>query len=166
MDLSTILNGRLDKNFVVQLFKEQAEAFEAGLSLAIQNKQPLSWRATWILKHSIQKNDPRIKPFIDDFIKIIPNRNNSHQRETLNILLKMKLNDEQEGKLFDICMSLWENLNKPAAVRYLSFKYIFNTCQKYPELKGELDFICQEQYLENISPGIKKGIVKLINSRA
>lgn len=166
MDLTKILDRTLDKDFVVQLFKEQKEVFDAGVTLALKNEQPMSWRATWILKHSIQKNDTRIQYFIDDFIELIPKTNNSQQRETLNILLKMKLDDEQEGKLFDVCMGLWENITKPAAVRYLSFKFIFNVCEKYPELKGELDFICQEQYLENISPGIKKGIDKMIKERS
>ena len=162
MDLSKILGGKLEKDFVVQMFKEQSEVFDAGLALALRDEQPLSWRATWILKHSMQKNDARVFPLIDELISMIPKRTESHQRETINVLSKMTLNDEQEGKMFDLCMTLWENLNKPPAIRYVAFKFIYTVCEKYPDLNSELEFICQEQYLETLSPGIKKSIMKLI----
>ena len=162
MDLTKILDRTLEKDFVVQLFKEQMEVFEAGLELTLKKEDPLAWRATWIIKHSMQKNDARIFAYVDDFIDLLPNTNESQQRELLNILAKMKLNDEQEGKMFDLCMTLWENLNKPPAIRYVAFKFIYTVCEKYPDLNSELEFICQEQYLETLSPGIKKSIMKLI----
>lgn len=163
MDLSNILDKRLDKDFLIQLFQEQAEVHASAIQLSLTHQQPQAWRATWILKHCTSKNDTRIFPYIDKYIKIITNLKDGHQREILNILDKMTLDEEQEGRLFDICMSIWENITKAPAVRYLAFKHIHKTCTKYPELENELLFLCQDQYLESLSPGIKKIILKTIS---
>lgn len=164
MDLNNILDTRLDKDFLIQLFQEQKEVHDAAIQVALSNQQPQAWRATWILSHCTAKNDHRIQPFIDNFIKILSTKKDGHQREILKILDKMTLDDEQEGKLFDICMNIWEQLSKAPAVRYLAFKFIHKTCTKYPELEGELTFISQEQYLDTLSPGIQKNIKKLIQT--
>ena len=162
LNLDNILSNRLDKDFLIQLFQEQKEVHAAGIQVALSNKQPQAWRATWILTHCTAKNDPRIIPYISDFIEKIPKQKDGHQREIIKILDKMKLNDEQEGKLFDFCMSIWENLAKASAVRYLAFKFIHKTCQKYPELNGEMTFISQDQYLETLSPGIQKIVKRMM----
>lgn len=162
INLDTILDKRLDKDFLIQLFQEQYEVHSAGIQTALSNQEPQAWRAAWILNHCTQKKDLRIFPFINDFIKVLPNRKDGHQREILKILEKMTLDDEQEGKVFDFCMTLWENTTKAPAVRYLAFKHIYKTCEKYPELSRELEFICQEQYLNSLSPGIQKIVKKMI----
>lgn len=164
LDLDNILSTRLDKYFLIQLFQEQAEVHAAAIQVALSKQQPQAWRATWILMHCTSKNDSRITPYISEFIQNIPNQKDGHQRETLKILDKMTLDDEQEGILFDICMSIWENLCKAPAVRYLAFKFIHKTCLKYPDLNGELTFICQDQYLGTLSPGIQKIIKRIIKT--
>ncbi|NJB82450.1 hypothetical protein [Wenyingzhuangia aestuarii] len=164
MDLDFILDKRIDKDFLIQTFKEQAEVHAAAIQVALSNKQPHAWRATWILTHCTKKDDDRIHPYIDEFIKAIDQKKDGHQREILKILDKMSLDEEQEGRLFDICMNLWENIAKAPALRYMAFKQIHKTYQKYPELNGELEFISQEHYLESLSPGIKKIIHRIIKT--
>ncbi|WP_010134465.1 hypothetical protein [Ochrovirga pacifica] len=162
LNLDSILDKRLDKDFLIQLFQEQTEVHSAAIQLSLSNQQPQAWRATWILGHCTTKNDQRIRPFINNYLQILNKQKDGHQRELLKILDKMDLDDEQEGKLFDACMSIWENTNKAPAVRYVAYKFIHKTCEKYPELQEELSFISQPHYLENLSPGIKKIIQKLI----
>ena len=164
LDLDNILSTRLDKEFLIQLFQEQAEVHASAIQISLNKEQPQAWRATWILTHCTCKNDIRIQPFISDFIHILPDKKDGHQREILKMLHKMNLDEEQEGKLFDICMSLWENLAKAPAVRYVAFKFIHKTCTKYPELHGELAFISQDHYLETLSPGIQKIIRRIIKT--
>lgn len=165
MNLNNILDNRLDKDFLIQLFQEQAEVHAEAIQVALSKQQPQAWRATWILAHCTTKNDARIRPYLSDFIQNIINQKDGHQRETLKIIDKMILDEEQEGILFDICMSTWENISKSSSVRYLAFKFIYKTCHKYPELNGELTFISQDHYLETLSPGIQKIIKKIINTK-
>ncbi|MGY5354574.1 hypothetical protein [Wenyingzhuangia sp. IMCC45467] len=164
LNLDNILSNRLDKDFLIQLFQEQKEVHASAIQVALSNKQPQAWRATWILTHCTSKNDPRIIPYISHFIEKISKQKDGQQREILKILDKMELDEEQEGKLFDICMSIWENLNKASAARYLAFKFIYKTCTKYPDLNGELAFISQNQYIETLSPGIQKIVKRIIKT--
>jgi len=164
LNLDSILTKRLDKDFLIQLFQEQTEVHSRAIEVSLTKQEPQSWRASWILSHCTCENDTRIQPFISDLIKILRDRKDGHQREILKILSQMELNEEQEGKLFDICMTLWEDLSKAPAVRYVAFKFVHKTCTKYPDLKGELTFICQNQYLETLSPGIQKSVQKIIKN--
>lgn len=166
INLDNILDKRLDKDFLIQLFQEQQEVHNAAIQLALSNQEPQAFRATWILSHCTKKNDARIVPFVNDFIKELPKKKDGHQREILKILEKITLDDEQEGRLFDCCMTLWENIAKAPAVRYVSFRILHKVCEKYPELSGELEFICQEQYLESLSPGIQRIVRKMVNENS
>ncbi|HET56230.1 MAG TPA: hypothetical protein ENN33_13585 [Ignavibacteria bacterium] len=62
-------------------------------------------------------NDKRIRKNIDKILTVLPSKQDGHQRELIKILLQMKLNEEQEGKLFNICMTLWEGLDKKPSIR-------------------------------------------------
>lgn len=162
LNLDTILDKRLDKDFLIQLFQEQKEVHTSAIHIALSNQEPQAWRATWILAHCTKKNDSRIQPFLNQFIEVLSTKKDGHQREILKILEKMQLDDEQEGRVFDVCMTLWENIAKAPAVRYLAFKNIYKICEKYPELSGELAFISQEHYIKSLSPGIQKIIRRMI----
>lgn len=163
VDLSNILSNKLDKDFLVQLFNEQKEVYQSAIAISLQNKQPTSWRAAWILAHCTKPNDPRMIPHIDTYIQNIADKKDGHQREILKILYPMVLNEEQEGKLFDLSMRFWENIHKSSSLRYLAFKHIYKTAEKHPELLDEITYICQNQYLETLSPGIQKIIIKMRN---
>ena len=75
----------------------------------------------------------------------------------------MELNDEQEGRLFDICVSLWEKIGKVPSIRYTAFRFIIQTAKKYPELSSEINYLTEDQFLETLSPGVKRGVAKMIN---
>jgi hypothetical protein len=84
-----------------------------------------------------------------------------HQREFLKILLRMELNNKQEGKLFDICMTIWEDINKSPSVRILAFSTLVSLTKKYPELISEIEFLTQSHYIETLSPGIRHSFERM-----
>ena len=131
--------------------------------LKFSNKQPYSWRAAWLLWSCMEENDKRIQGNIKDIISNITNKKDGHQRELLKILLQMELNEEYEGHLFNVCVSVWEKINKKPSVRYTAFKFILKIAKKYPDLFNEIAFLTQNQYLDSLSPGVKRSISKMIN---
>lgn len=150
------------KNEMISFIKSHPEYFEEAIELAIQNKQPYSWRAAWVLWSCITINDKRVQKHIPKIIENIKDKEDGHQRELIKILLEMDLNEEQEGYLFDICVSLWEEVEKKPSVRYTAFKFINKTVYKYPDLSQEILLLAQEKYLNTLSPGVRKSIRKLI----
>lgn len=160
-EILALFSKRFNKEKLIQKIQSSDEFVEEAIVIAMDKKQPEGWRAAWILRQSIEKNDLRLQPHISDFIKVIKDRPEGHQREILKLLELMEWDDEQEGRLFDICMTIWERINKKPAVRITAFKIMMQIALRYPELKGEMEVFMGEDYTESLSPGIKKSFEKM-----
>ena len=160
--LHHILTDNLRKDKMVAFLKKNPNLFDETLKVSLCDKEPQSWRAAWLLKHYMSKNDERISPSINKILKAVPTKKDGHQRELLKILLEMELTEKQEGILFDKCICIWEDINKSSSVRSFAFLIITNTVKKYPELISEIGFLTQGHYVETLSPGIRKTVVRII----
>lgn len=150
------------KDEMISFMDAHPESFEEAIELAISKKQPYSWRAAWLLWSCMEQNDPRIQGYIKSIISTIETKDDGHQRELLKILLQMELNEEHEGFLFNVCVTVWEKINKKPSVRFTAFKFISKMAKKYPDLRHEITFLTQNQYLDTLSPGVKKSVYKMI----
>lgn len=150
------------KREMVEFMAGHPEEFNNAIELAISEKQPYAWRAAWLLWSCMEKNDARIKDHIPAIVSVIKNRPDGQQRELLKILQLMELDEEMEGLLFETCVSVWEKVHKQPSVRYYAFISIVKIAGKYPELFNDLVFLTQSEYLETLSPGIRRGIEKLL----
>ncbi len=138
------------------------EAFDETIKLAVSDKQPYSWRAAYTLWSVIKDNDKRIQKHIKKIVDAVKNKRDGHQRELLKILLMMELDEKYESELFDICMSIWEQINNTPSVRYNAFKFILKIANKHPELKKEISFLTQDHYINSLSPGARHSVQKLM----
>jgi hypothetical protein len=139
------------------------EYFDETIKLAISDKQPYAWRAAMLLWASLEKDDKRLENYLEEIIKALNSRSDGHQRELIKILLLTELNEEHEGYVYEICTKLWQS-NKEPSVRCTAFKFILKTAKKHPDLKNEILFLTQDQYLDTLSPGAKKSVLKLVKS--
>ena len=153
------------KDEMIAFLNAHPEYFEEAIELAVGDKEKLCWRAAFLLWGCMRKNDLRIKKHINKIIKVIPEKEDGHQRELIKILSKMELNEDQEGSLFNICMNLWEQLDKVPSIRMTAFKFIMGMADKYPELSEEISVITQNHYLETLSPGVRHSISRMIKQQ-
>lgn len=157
--LENVLEGHFSKEKAVNFVKSDQNVFFKALDYAVSDHYPLGWRSAWIVFHTMEDNDERIKPLINTILESFNEaKKDGHHRELLKIIYRMNLDDDQEGVLFDKCMSIWESVKKSPSVRSMAFKILIGIAQKYPELRNELDFIMQAQYLNSLSPGIKLSV--------
>lgn len=161
-ELEIMFSSRISIEAMVKVVNSSAENFNETIQLACTNKTPQSWRAAWVLGHCTKKNDQRISGFLNILIAAIDKKKDGHQRELIKLIIKNKLNEDQEGLLFDACMNIWETPSKSPSVRYFAFQFIVSIVKKHPALKQEIDFLTQPEYLESLSPGIRKGLEKRI----
>ena len=147
---------------MISYMNAHPEDFEEAINLAISNKQPYSWRSAWLLWSCMEENDQRIQGYIRNIINTLTTKNDDHQRELLKILLQMELNEEYEGFLFNVCVTVWEKINKKPSVRLTAFKVIVKIAKKYPDLSHEIIFLTQNQYLDSLSPTVKRSISRMI----
>lgn len=153
----------LYKDEMISFLNSHPEHFEEAIKLAISDNQPYAWRSAFVLWDSIEENDIRIQEYIKPIVDSIKTKKDGHQRELLKILYKMELIDKHEGQIFDICMNLWDQISKAPSVRMTAFKFIIKISKKHSELLEQIDLLLQDQYIESLSPGVKRSINKMMN---
>ncbi|WP_107037788.1 hypothetical protein [Brumimicrobium mesophilum] len=132
------------------------------IELTISDKQPYSWRATWLLWSCMKKNDARVLPFVSAIVKRLPKCKDGHQRNLINILLKMEVDEEDEGLLFDVCVDIWLDIKKQSSVRIKAFEVIVGLAKRYPELNHEVEALTDKRFVEPLSAGIKKSFSRMV----
>ena len=151
------------KSEMTEFMTNHPESFDQAIKLAIENEDNLSWRAAWVVAGIMKINDQRVKPHIQKIIDVLPYRDDGHQRELLKVLLKMELNEDFESLLFDISVTLWEQIRKQPSVRYYAFQAMIKVAEKYPELRNEVLSLTQPHFINPLSSGIRKGVLKNID---
>jgi hypothetical protein len=147
---------------MIAYLKAHPEDFAEAANLAVAEIQPYSWRAAWLLWSCMEKNDHRLRPHINEMIDAIPGKKDGHRRELIKILQEMEMNDDQQGMLFNICADIWEKTAKSPSVRYQAIRFMVAMAKKYPDLANEIILFTRPQYMDSLSPGIKKGVHKMI----
>ena len=150
------------KDGMISFMEAHPEHFEEVIELAVSDKQPYARRAAWLLWSCMNENDYRIQKHIQKIIDSITTKQDGHQRDLLKILLKMELNEEQEGYLFHVCVSLWEKIHKKPSVRFGAFQFMLKIARNHPDLSHEITLYTQDQYLDSLSPGVKRSIAKMV----
>jgi hypothetical protein len=144
------------KKFVCQ----SNERVEKMLELAVLDDTDGSWRVAWLLGRSLDRSNEIIQKFNLKIIKSIKGKECGHQRELIKLVIDRNLSEEEEGRLFEVCLSIWKDVLKKSGTRSYAFNYIHKMMTKYPELKNELVGLFDSNYLETLSPAIKKSIQK------
>lgn len=160
--MKEILAGRFNKEDLAKLLNADGQKFDETLQIALEDFHPVSWRAAWMIYHSMEENDLRVQPYLPQIIEALQGKNDGHQRELLRVIGLLEVSEEQEGVLFDACMQIWEQVHKIPSVRIFAFRLIARMARKYPELKSEMLFLTQPHYTETLSPGIKNSLHKLV----
>ncbi|MFC2133411.1 hypothetical protein ACFLTH_02235 [Bacteroidota bacterium] len=162
--LEDILTDRLRKKELIFFLDKHPELFEQAVKISLGDVQPLAWRAAWLIGNYMETNDARLLPHVDSILSKIPGKGDGHQRELLKILNRLKLSHDQEGILFDICLTIWEEIHKSPSVRGTAFQTILLIVKKYPELKSEIEHLTQPHYTDTLSPGIKNSFFRMVES--
>ena len=165
--METALEHILTKSYkadIMSYMDSHPEDFEEAITLAISNKQPYCWRASWMLWSCMEENDIRIRAYVKKIVDILTTKKDNHLRELLKILHQMEINEEYEGKLFNICVKVWEQINKKPSVRFNAFIMIVKIAKKYPDLYNEIFLLTHNQYLESLSPGVRRSIFRMIKA--
>ncbi|MFW5757359.1 MAG: hypothetical protein ACOCYO_01635 [Bacteroidota bacterium] len=156
------LTAHFNKNQLVKIIQEDEKLFKETLHLAINHhKNPIGWRAAWIINQVINQNDERIKVHASKIIEVIKEKEDGHQRELLKIIEKMDFEEKWESKILELTTNIWKQVNKPPSLRIVAWRILLQIAEKYPEIQTEIGFLSEERYLETLSPGIKSSFYKL-----
>ncbi len=138
--------------------KDHPEDFPEAIDLAVAERERYSWRAAWLLGNCMEKDDKRVRSSLDRLIAAMPGKPDGHWRELMKIVSKMRLNDEQEGRVFDMAMQQWLDPDKQSSVRWKAFQFMAAMVETYPELAAEVKLVLRPDLIEPLSPGVRRSV--------
>jgi hypothetical protein len=166
--IENFINGRcwsdIDSREVSLFVNQGEEHVRKMVDIAVSDSKDISWRTAWLLGRSINTSDNPIQKFHLKIIKGIRGKDSGHQRELIKLVIDKNLSNEEEGRLFETCIEIWKDIHKKPGTRSYAFQFIYKVVNKYQELQNELQGLFESQYLETLSPAIRKTILMKLKS--
>lgn len=106
----------------------------------------LSMRASWALVHVSIINPKAIRPLLPQLFKFL-RKTGQHTgaiRSVIRIMHEIEVPEKYCSELFDICIAYVKNATLPHAVRAFSLVTLGLICQRFPELKPEVELVLAE----------------------
>ena len=150
------------KEGMMNYMKATPSAFDELIQLALSDQQPYAWRAAWLLSHCAKTKDQRVQPFVAPMIDRLAIAPDGQKRDLINVLRKMEIDEDDIGKLFDVCIDIWVRTTAIPSVRINAFRLLLKICAVYPDLYNEVSLLTETEYLDSLSLGIRKTVYKLI----
>ena len=136
--------------------------FSELLQMALHEKDPLAWRASWVLDGSDEEKPGMALKHISTIVKALPGlKSKGSLRSLLRMLSRHDIPEEEQGKLIDLCFSYLVSKLFPLAVKAHAMMIIYNHVLIYPELKDEFITVMMDQ-ADNNSVGFKTRAKNLI----
>ena len=156
MDFRSLLlnfpSGAEKDLFIAQVVGNE-KRFSELLDMALHDKDPLAWRASWILDGSDEQDPGLAAGHIKRIVRALPKLESvGSLRTLLRLLCRYDIPEEEQGLLIDLCFSYLVSELYPVAVKAHAMLIIYNHVLLYPELKDELVTVLEDQ-MENNTVG-------------
>ena len=158
MDLRSLLAdipSGIEKNLLIGAVIKSESHFTSLLQLALYEKDPLAWRASWVLDGSDERKPGLARKHIPQIVQALPRlESKGSLRSLLRMLTRYDIPEDEQGLLIDLCFSYLVSEQFPVAVKAHAMLIIYNHVLLYPELKNELIAVIEDQE-DNNSVGFK-----------
>ena len=139
-----------EKDLYIQEVGDSEEKFRILLDLALYEKDPVAWRAAWILDGSDEQNPGLASNSTGKIIRRLPEiKSTGSVRSLLRLLCRYPIDEEDQGILIDLCFGYMVSELYPVAVKVHAMQIIYNHVLIYPELKEELVTVIEDQVNNN-----------------
>lgn len=164
-----ILENRKTRGFpnLSEVFLAESNKLPGLISLIGEEYEyPLPEYSSWLITHIAKKNSKILYPYLETLIDHLLNtKNESARRNVLGAICNLPLTDYEEGQLLNKLLEWISNpTTKPAIVMY-SLEKLVQFCQKYPEIKVEVEAILNFLDPSEISPAIRVAKRKFLTGK-
>ena len=165
MDLRSLLAdmpSSTEKDLLVEEVIQSQAHFNTLVDLALHEKDPVAWRAAWVLDGSDEKKHGLARKHISAIVSALPQlESKGTLRSLLRLLSRHRIPERDQGLLIDLCFSYLVSEQYPVAVKAHAMQIIYHHVLLYPELKKELITVLRDQ-ADNNSVGFKSRGNRLI----
>ncbi|MFH0757906.1 MAG: hypothetical protein V2B15_11515 [Bacteroidota bacterium] len=165
MDYRSLLENfpsAAEKDFFIRDVGDSRKKFGILLDLALHGKDPLAWRAGWILDGSDELHPGLAAGSLGKIVRRLPALQSSGAlRSLLRLLCRYPVDEEDQGILIDLCFGYMVSELYPVAVKVHAMQIIFNHVLIYPELREELVTVILDQ-VDNNTAGFRSRGMRII----
>ncbi len=156
MDFRSLLinfPSKAEKELMIKDVGFSEKKFLTLLEIAFFEKDPVGWRASWILDGSDEEHPGLARKHISRIVQRLHDLNStSTLRSLLRMLSRYEIPEDDQGLLIDLCFGYMVSELYPVAVKVHAMQIIYNHVLLYPELKEELVTVIEDQ-VDNNSVG-------------
>jgi len=151
----TDLPSEAGKRIMIQRVGNSREKFNHLLDICMNEKDPLAWRAAWIMDGSDEKWPGLGRHALPRVVNALPGMKSTGTiRCLLRMISRYEIAEDDQGVLIDECFSYLISDRYPVAVKAHAMEIIYQHVLIYPELKEELAAAISD-HMENNSAGFK-----------
>lgn len=150
------------RDLLIQEVLNAREEFSKLLDFALNEKDPLAWRAAWVVDGSDEQAPGLASDFISGIVHRLPGiKSKGTLRSMLRLLCRYDIDEDDQGILIDLCFKYLVSELYPVAVKVHAMQIIYQHVLIYPELKEELITVISDQ-IGNNTVGFKSRGKRLI----
>jgi hypothetical protein len=166
MDLLKLLRSEHSKkqtDRIVAYIGDDKERFAALINLFFQGEYRITQRAAWPLSYCVRRHPELIAPYYRQLLHNL-GRKDIHVaviRNTVRLLQDVSIPKRWHGRVMSICFDFVADPETPIAVKAFALTILSNLSRDYPEIRGELKLIIEEQW-EQATPAFRSRARKIL----
>ncbi|HXB91989.1 MAG TPA: hypothetical protein VNU72_06860 [Puia sp.] len=168
IDLEQLLRQEHSKkqtDRIVRYIGSDKQRFAALVKLFFKGEYRITQRAAWPLSYCVRAHPELIRPYFKPLLDNLT-RKNIHVaviRNTVRLLQDVSIPKKYHGLVMNTCFEFLQSPEIPIAVKAFSLTILANLAAEYPEIRGELKLIIEEQW-EHATPAIRSRAKRILKT--
>jgi len=159
MDLLQLLKDEHSKkqtDRIVAYIGQDKQRFAGLINLFFSGEYRITQRAAWPLSYCVRHYPELIKPYFKQLLDNL-DRKDIHVaviRNTVRLLQDVTIPAKFQGRVMSRCFEFIQAPETPIAVKAFALSVLSNLSADYPEIRGELRLIIEDQW-EQATPAFR-----------
>lgn len=166
MDILAVLKKEHSKkqtDRIVNYIGGDKERFATLIELFFAGEYRITQRAAWPMSYCVRAHPELIAPY---FRRLLDNleRKDIHVavvRNTVRLLQDVTIPKKYQGRVMNICFDFVQTPETPIAVKAFALTILSHLAADYPDIRGELKLIIEEQW-EHATPAFRSRAKKVL----
>jgi hypothetical protein len=138
-DLLMVENSRRNTDLIADLVYNKPDLFDELVSIYLQNEEPVSRRAVWVVDTVAEKLPHLIDRYLESIAEALPRfEHDGLKRLSLRMLSRSPLPQKHLGELMNLCFDWLVSPKESVAVKIYAMEILYRISQVEPDLKKEL----------------------------
>lgn len=133
---------------IVDYIGSDKAKFGVLIEIFFQGEYRITQRAGWPLSNCVRNHPELIGPYFKPLLDNLK-RKDIHVavvRNTVRLLQDVTIPKKHQGRVMNICFDFVQDPQTPIAVKAFSLTILSNLATDYPDIRGELKLIIEEQW--------------------